>query len=175
MKLPRFLLFLLVFLLPAYVLSAQTAEELDRMLETRAVRAAPAARFVLGAAELLPEYLFGEEAEDTAYAMAFENGWLSCGPGDTLRLKDAAFLVMNAFGIKGGIMYSIFRNPRYAYREMVYKKLIQGRSDPGFTVSGERLLHIIGRTLRYSGEDERLDAEINRWQGKLEIPGALGR
>lgn len=175
MKHPRFLLFLLVSLLPVYALSGQTAEELDRMLETRTVRAAQAARFVLGAAELLPEYIFGAPAEEAAYAMAFENGWLSLGPADTLRLRDAAFLVMNAFGIKGGVMYSLLHNPRYAYREMVYKKLIQGSSDPGFTVSGERLLHIIGAALRYSGEDEQLDAEINRWQGELELPGALGR
>jgi hypothetical protein len=156
-------------------LSAQTAEELDRMLETPALSAARAVRFVLGAAELLPEYLSGPEAEEAAWTMAVEKGWVSGGPGDTLRLKDAAFLVMNAFGFKGGIMYSLFHNPRYAYREMVYKKLIQGRSDPGFSVSGERLLHIIGRTLRYSGEDERLDEEMNRWQGELEMPEVLGR
>jgi hypothetical protein len=164
-----------LFLFPALGLSAQTAEELDVVLETRALSAARAARFVLGAAELLPEYLYGQEAEEAAWAMAVEKGWASGGPGDTLRLKDAAFLVMNAFGIKGGIMYSIFRNPRYAYREMVYKKLIQGRGDPDFTVSGERLLHIIGKTLRYSGEDERLDAEMDRWQGELEMPEVLGR
>jgi hypothetical protein len=162
-----------LFLLPALGLSAQTAEELDRMLETQAVSAAQAARFVLGAADLLPEYLSGPEAEEAAWTMAVEKGWVS--GGDTLRLKDAAFLVMNAFGFSGGIMYSLFHNPRYAYREMVYKKLIQGRSDPGFTVSGERLLHIIGRALRYSGEDERLDAEMNRWQSELEMPEVLGR
>ncbi|MDR2048811.1 MAG: hypothetical protein LBP69_05100 [Treponema sp.] len=166
--------FAALFLVPVLSLSAQTAEELDRMLETRAVSAAAAARFALGAAELLPEYLFGADAEKAAYTMAFENGWLACGPGDTLRLRDTAFLVMNAFGIKGGIMYSILHNPRYAYREMVYKKLIQG-GDPGAVVSGEKLLHIIGSALRYSGEDERLDAEIRGWQGELEIPGAIGR
>ncbi|MDR2210900.1 MAG: hypothetical protein LBO65_05445 [Spirochaetaceae bacterium] len=163
-----------VFLFPVLSLSAQTAEELDRMLETPAVNAAQAARFVLGAADLLPEYLFGGDAEDAAYTMAAERGWLRLGPGDTMRLKDAAFLVMGAFSLKGGIMYSIFRNPRYAYREMVYKKIIQGRGDPGFTLSGERLLHIIGRTLRYSGEDERLDAEMGGLNNPG-IPGAFGR
>jgi hypothetical protein len=163
-----------VFLFPALSLSAQTAEELDKMLETQELSAAQAARFVLGAADLVPDHLFGGEAEEAAYTMAAENGWLTLGPGDTMRLKDAAFLVMRAFELKGGIMYSIFRNPRYAYREMVYKKLIQGRADPGFTVSGERLLHIIGSTLRYSGEEERLDAEMSEWSN-LEIPGVLSR
>ncbi|MDR0586325.1 MAG: hypothetical protein LBG26_03705 [Treponema sp.] len=160
-----------LFLFSSTTLFPQTAEELDRMLETRELSAARAARFVLGAAELLPEYLSGADAEDAAWTIAVENGWVPGGPDDTLRLADAAFLVMNAFGIKGGIMYSIFHNPRYAYREMVYKKLIQGRGDPGFTVSGERLLRIIGRTLHYSGEDELLD----RWQDELEIPAVLGR
>jgi hypothetical protein len=50
-------------------------------------------------------------------------------------------------------MYSLFPCPRYAYREMIYRKLIQGRADEGFAVSGDRLLHIIGRVLKYTGRD----------------------
>jgi len=37
---------------------------------------------------------------------------------------------------------------------MLYRKLIQGRSDPAMTVSGQRLLQIIARVLNYSGENE---------------------
>ena len=42
-------------------------------------------------------------------------------------------------------MYSLFGNPRYAYREMVYKRLITGNADQNMKVSGSRLLLILGR------------------------------
>jgi hypothetical protein len=74
-------------------------------------------------------------------------------------LGEAAFLVTGAFGIKGGLMYTLFPGPRYAYRELLYRKIIQGRADEGFTVSGERLLRIIGQALALTGREGEFDAE----------------
>lgn len=144
----------LLLFLPLFSLSAQTAAEMDALLETEAVTAAASARFVLEAARLLPSGLSGDAAERAAYDMAFSNGWLKGGAADTVTLKDTAFLVMKAFDLKGGILHSLFRNPRYAYREMIYQKLIQGRADSSMEVSGRRLLQIIGKTLSQIGEQE---------------------
>ena len=151
----------------ALTLYGQTAAELDAMLETQTVTAAAAARFVLGAAQLLPPELSGPAARTAAYEMARSRGWVTKDSGQALNLRDTAFLVMNAFDFSGGIMYSLLANPRYAYREMIYRKIIQGRSDPAMPVSGQRLLQIIGRALDYSGENEELDAEIARGGGVM--------
>ncbi|MCL1837372.1 MAG: hypothetical protein FWG46_07490 [Treponema sp.] len=153
-------IFILMILLSFAALSlfAQTAAEMDALLETRAVSGGAAARFVLEAAELLPPGLSGAEAESAAFDLAKSRGWLNGAAADPVSLRDTAFLVMGAFDFGGGLMYTLFHNPRYAYREMVHRKLIQGRADPSMAVSGARLLHIIGRTLSWSGEDERLDA-----------------
>ena len=148
-----------LFLLTALSLSAQTAAELDVLLEIKEVTAAKAARFVMGAAGLLPEELSGAAAETVAYNTARSKGWLRRGAADSVSLKETAFLVMNVFEFKGGIMYSLFRNPRYAYREAVYRKLIPKRDDPSMTVSGTALLQIIDRSLDFSGEDDRLETE----------------
>ena len=134
-------------------LSAQTAAELDILLNTREVSTAGAARVILEAAKLLPEGLYGEEAQNAAYKTALSMKWLTKEPDEALTMKDAAFLVMKAFDMKGGLMYSLFHSPRYAYREMVYRKLIQGRSDPAMHVSGPGLLQIMGGTLNFIGED----------------------
>jgi hypothetical protein len=136
---------------------AQTAAELELLLETKTVSLAAASCFVLEAAELLPSGLAGPAAETAAYDMALSKGWVKKNPSEAATLKDTAFLVMKAFSFKGGALYSLFRNPRYAYREMLYKKIIQGRADPGMKVSGQRLLQIIGRALNYSGDSESLD------------------
>ena len=145
----------LLLFFTALSLPAQTAAELDALLDTQAVSAAQAARFLLAAADLLPAGLSGEAAETAAYDVARSNGWLKGTSADTITLREAAFLAMGAFELKGGLMYSLFRNPRYAYREMAYRRLIQDGADPAMTVSGPMLLHFIGRLLDYSGEGER--------------------
>ena len=148
----RVIIFVL-FLLPALTFT-QTADEMDTLLETQTVTVARAARFILGAVELLPTQLSGTEAETAAYSTALSKGWVSAGANEAITLRDTAFLIMNAFELKGGLMYRLFRNPRYAYREMIYHRLIQGKADPAMTVSGQRLLHILGRTLTFTGEEE---------------------
>ena len=146
----KWCLIICILLLPVLAF-AQTAAELDTILETKAVSAATAARFALGSADLLPQELSGSKAEVAAYDMAKSKGWITTGSGEDITLKDTAFLIMSAFDVKGGVMYKFLPGPRYAYREMVYRKLIQGRADPDMNVSGARLLQIIGRTLDYVG------------------------
>ena len=148
---PKWRITTVLFLL-AVSLHAQTAAELDTLLETDAVCAAVAARFVLEAAEILPPGLSGGEAETAAFELAVSKGWIKGSASDNATLKSTAFLVMKAFNLKGGLMYSIFKNPRYAYREMVYRKIIQERSDPAQAVSGPRLLRIIDRASVYAGK-----------------------
>jgi len=141
------LLFLTVFM-PGSFAFAQTAAELDAMLTADTVSAARAARFVLGAADLLPAGLSGDEAERAAYSMASSNGWINTASGEAATMKDTAFLIMKAFDLKGGVMYSLFGNPRYAYREMVYQKLIPGNTDQSMKVSGAKLLLILDKVMR---------------------------
>jgi hypothetical protein len=56
---------------------------------------------------------------------------------------------MRSFQIKGGAMYRAFPGPRYAYRELVFKNIVQMGSDPSWNVSGYRLLQILSRALEY--------------------------
>lgn len=143
----RLLLFSLFFSLCSFSF-AQTASEMDAMLAANTVSAARAARFVLGAADLLPAGVSGADAEKAAYDMAKSKGWIKAAAGEALTMKDTAFLMMNAFNLKGGVMYSLSGNPRYAYREMVYQKLIQGRTDQSMKLSGAKLLLILDRVMR---------------------------
>ena len=138
-------LFLFLLFLPALAFS-QTAAEMDTMLVSDTISVARAARFTLGAAELLPAGLSGAEAEKAAYDIASSKGWINAAAGEAITLKDTAFLIMKAFDLKGGIMYSLFKNPRYAYREMVYQKIIQG--DQAMKVSGEKMLVILDRVMK---------------------------
>lgn len=129
------------FLTVSAFLSAQTAAELDTIMESSAVSCAQAARFVSGAAG-------GEDSpENTALLPE------GAAPDDPVTLGQLSFMMMKAFNIKGGMMYAIFPGPRYAFRTMTGRSLIQGAADPAMTVSGERFLQILGNVLNVAGEE----------------------
>ncbi len=132
--------------LPAF---GQSGVEIDALLGTSQVGAALAARFVLPAADLLP----ATTTPEAAFAAAAEKGWLPAGAASEtpLELSALSYLIMRAFDMKGGMMYSLRPGPRYAYRELLYLRVIQGVSDPAQTVSGERFMRILGRILDAKG------------------------
>jgi hypothetical protein len=121
---------------------------MDALLAAKSVGYAQSARFVLEAADLLPRGPEGE-MEQAAFSLALEEGWFppAAAAGDPVKLGDLSLLIMKAFQLKGGIMYTLFPRPRYACRELAAKKIIQGRSDPALTVSGAQFLHIVSRVL----------------------------
>lgn len=148
---------MVLFIFFPAIVFAQTAAELDLLLESDAVTTNVAARFVMGAAGLTSPELSGAAANNAAYQAALSKGWVKGAPENAINLQDTAFLMMNVFELKGGIMYSILHNPRYAYREMIYKKLIPGQAYANMTLSGQKFLQILGRLLNYTGERGRMD------------------
>ena len=123
---------------------AQTHVEMENLLESQAITYAQAARFSLEASETA---VISDTEE--AFRFALERKWLPAGasPDSPARLDGISLLLMSSFNIKGGILYSIFQNPHYAYRELIYLNIIQGRTDPHMAVSGSQLLSMISRTL----------------------------
>jgi hypothetical protein len=127
------------------VLFAQTAAELETILDSGELTFSQAASFVLNAADV--------SYSGDAFAAARENGWLpaQAESGGAIRLGELSLLIMKSFGLRGGVMYGFFPNSRYACRELVYLQIIQGRNDPGAPVDGRTFLHILGRALTHAG------------------------
>jgi hypothetical protein len=135
---------ILFFVLFSAPLFAQTAAELEELLQTKTVSYAQAARFVLEAADTA-----ALKDANAAFAFAVERAWLSknASAEQAAKLDGIAFLLMRVFAIKGGIWYSLAKNPHYAYRELVYQDIIQGKTDPEMTLTGEQFLFIVNRLL----------------------------
>ena len=137
----------LVFFAVCFMLTmpvfAQTAAELEQLLSADSVTYEQAAWFMLRVADVPASNPSG------AFQHAAERKWLpkNVSADDAARLDGIALLVMGSFGIEGGIGYSLVKNSHYAYREMVYQDIIQGRIDPAMPVSGETLLYIANRVL----------------------------
>jgi len=128
-------------------INAQTADEIQTLLQTPAVSYAQAARFVLEAAEV--EGSYGKTSGQEAMNFAVEKKWLpkKADAQDAISLERLSLLIMRAFNLTGGPMYNMFHNAHYSYREMVFKDLIQGRTDPQMKVSGYTMMLIVNRLL----------------------------
>jgi hypothetical protein len=162
---------LLSALLPAPRAAAQTAAELERVLALPSVSYGDAAWVVLGAAGTA----LAEGSPKGAYRFAADNQWLpkKAAAEAPVSLGGVSFLIMKAFHIKGGFMYTLFPGPRYGYRELAYRKIISGRAYSTMPVSGERLLRILDRALDYSGDTESLAAERALNQLREEVRASL--
>jgi hypothetical protein len=147
------LLFLAIFLsaLLSSPLYAQTAAELEELLQIQTVSYGQAARFVLEAADTA-----SPQDSGAAFAFAVERAWLpqKAAAEKPITLAELSFLIMKAFDIKGGMMYAIKPGPRYAYRSMISHSFIQGASDPAMTISGDHFLLILGNVLDAAGGDK---------------------
>ena len=121
---------------------AQTAAKLEALLNEKALTWSAAAAFVLEASG-------AADSPDPADAFRFaaEREWLpkNAAPEDAARLDGVALLLMRSFELKGGIFYSLLKNPHHAYRALVYKNVIRGNVDPDMPVSGSELLLMINR------------------------------
>jgi hypothetical protein len=144
----------LLLLLPAALHAQSAAEEMQTLLQSPAVSYAQAARFVLEAAGAY-DAAGAQGAAHSAVRFAAENKWLPAAADaqDAVTLEALSLLIMKAFDLKGGPMYTWFGGAHYSYRELVFKDVIRGRSDPRMKVSGEKMIFIVNRLLYLTEEN----------------------
>jgi len=170
-------IFAVCFMLVSAFVSAQTAERIEQLLEKEAISYQEAAWIILEATGkfnvINTDVISGPE---NAYQYAAENGWLprNITPDTTATFEGVSLLIMHSFGIKGGILYTIFKSPHYAFRELVYKGIIQGRVSPKMAVSGDMLIFGTNQTIMLQDEDNfDLVAKINAMLKANNIANAI--
>ena len=141
---------ILIFMMavPVYLYS-QTAQLIEELLNTDAVSNQQAAWLVLEAADISRQ--MGINSQIEAFRFAAEQQWLpmNAQAHGRARLDQISYLIMRSFNMRGGIFYSLFGGPHYAYRELVYRNLILGKTVPRMHVSGYDLLFIVNRVLSF--------------------------
>jgi len=145
------------------LLFGQTAERIEKLLEQERVSYLDAALLVLEASGQIDGE--SQTSADEAFNFAVERGWLPKGvqANTEAKLNGLSLLVVQAFDINGGLLYSLFKNPHYAYRAMVYRGIIQGRADLQMNVSGELLLYTVNRAV-----NQRAESREQRTKGREE-------
>jgi hypothetical protein len=138
--------FLFAGLLP---LASQSNQLLDQILAQPRLSFGQAAYLLLTAAQKLPEQSSPEQA---AEALA-SSGWKVKGrpAEEPITIGEYSYLLMQAFGIRGGLFYHLFPGPRYAARELAYRRLIKGKAYPGRPLSGEEAVYMLGAVMESAG------------------------
>jgi hypothetical protein len=142
-KIQMFFLGFLLFL-PTFLFSQSNAV-IDGLLEEEKATYGKAVYMVLSAAELIAEDATAEEA----LSALEKTGWkVKMKPAEEpIQLGTYAYIVMRAFEIKGGLMYTLFPGPRYASRELGFKSYIKRDAGAYRTLSGREALRILGRVM----------------------------
>ena len=146
------LILLLAFVLLAAVLhvSAQSNKVLDALLEEETTSFGQTAYLILTASARIPD----DTTPSEAAAEIAGQGWTvpKRAAEEPLTLGEYSFLLMQAFELKGGVMYRILPGPRYAGRELAYLQFIKGNTSPYRTFSGEEAIGILGRLMEWKEE-----------------------
>lgn len=121
--------------------AAQSNERIDELLGQNPATRGHAAYLVLTASGALPE----STSVQAAHQAAVDNGYLPSGsaPGDPVTFGQLSFLLMEAFGEPGGVMYRAFPGPRYASREVVYRRWARLRRPPGQIIDGDVAVRVV--------------------------------
>ncbi len=132
-------------------LCGQSSQFMDRLSSPSALSCEDAAYLVLSASGGSESTL----ALDKALSLAQEKKWLSAKASAERPISLAAFshLAMSAFGLSGGLMYSLAPGPRYAFRELVYRGVVVGRHDPDEKLDGPSALRILNAVAALKGVD----------------------
>ena len=73
---------------------------------------------------------------------------------DQVTEAEFCYMVMKALRLKGGILYTLFPSPRYAFREMKFRKLISEAKSPGDVVSGVHVVQTLGEVLEWRAQNQ---------------------
>ena len=142
-----YLFLLLLFLLLPAGICAQSNRIVDEILNSSEMDLFHSAYILSYASGRLPE---NETPEGFTGLLASANDYfLDFQPDYTLNTAEFSLALMTMLEIKGGVMYSIFHSPRYAFREMISKGIIDKESSASSTISGETVLNIIQKAMKW--------------------------
>ena len=130
-----------VFILLALAVHAQSAEKITELIKADQVSYAQLCYLSATAKGLVDDTVSYHEAykvlcdEGTAYAQADAEV--------PVTLKTVASMCAKTWKVKGGICYTLFHTPRYAFRQMKADGVIPSSADPDKTANGRDVLNII--------------------------------
>ena len=131
--------FFLTFI--AFFAFAQSAEKVSQIIESEKISAGQTAYLAAVYADLIQE----DAEENEAFDIAVQNGWISSSKNadDAISLAELSKVCTKVAGLKGGLLYRITSLPRYAFKELKARDVLDSYADPSMTVSGQNAVAVL--------------------------------
>lgn len=137
----KFILVLLATLSFSVCIFAQNAQKISEILESEKISNAQASYFVCVYQNFADEATQENEAFEI---LAQKNLFKSQEkPEEKISLCQSCYLIAESSEMKGGIFYSIFHSPRYAFREFKALGIVPQNADPKQKVSGSEFIALL--------------------------------
>lgn len=133
---------LFVFVMAA---SAQSADAVTAMINTKKVSTEQAAYFFAVMLDLVPETATEQEAVDALVSANYMKA--PKNPSGPISYAQFCGLCMKSWNLPAGLMYSITKSNHYAFREMQTKGNVDTSIDPSAPISGYNAMEIITKCL----------------------------
>ena len=124
------LITLLLLIFPYIFIFSQSNEEMDRFLGQEQADQATATWLIYLSSETINQDASLDDAITTLSNKSYAGKITEISADSPIKYKDFAFIIMNEYNIPGGVFYSIFKSPRYAARELTYKRWMPGSPKP---------------------------------------------
>jgi len=135
-----FILFLSILCI---ILSAQSADNVTKMLDSKTVTFNEVSYFAAAYLDLSQNTVdFDNAASVLQSAVTFPK--LKNTEG-ALCFKDFAYVCMRVWDIPGSLNYRLFKSPRYALRELKAMRFVPPFTDPDAYINGRDMLYIMGK------------------------------
>lgn len=141
-----------IVLLACCAVFAQSSEQMSKILESE-----KASYYTASYLPALYANLISEEASESAAFEALQsNGYFTSevNPDSYINLAELSYVYMKAFGMKGGLFFTLFDSPRYAFKEFKAQGILPSTSDPDMTVSGHDVIDLFNGCLAVTGGNE---------------------
>lgn len=146
----KIVVFISLLLCAAFYASAQSSEKISNVIECSEVTKAQTAYLSACYQNLVQDSASFEEAFDVLAQKGIftEKDEAS----QSINLEKASFVIVKATGIKGGLFYRMFHNPRYAFKECKAMGIIPANADPAMKVNGHQLIALFNGCVSKSEE-----------------------
>lgn len=133
--------FCISVLLSAAAAFSQSADKMTEILDTKTVTYQQAAYFFAVA-----NGMANDSASETAAVEMLKQAKLikeDVHGNEPIPLNQVAFLCANTWNVKGGLMYRIFKNPRYSFKQLQADGIISYTDDPSKILNGHQFMNVI--------------------------------
>jgi hypothetical protein len=130
-----------IFVIATAGISAQSMQVVDDLIAAEAAGFGDTVYMIAVGSGLADESLPVSDTVD----LVTDKGWNPAkkSANEAISCGDLAFIIMQAFELEGGLMYSLLPSPRYALRELIYLGLLERKTHPGSTLSGADVIRIL--------------------------------